>query len=190
MPPLFHRTCWRRDVRLRNHGRRFDRDRHGFVGAPVSRGPQNARHGYVRGRARCGHNLEIEQSRTRCDNRMRFVRVLRPEIDGWNVMDLSHMTIQDANDELCRHRNLALTAYGNRLLAGGADVDDEKFRANMRIRSVANCRNVANYPDCKRRDDRARSICSRSLRRAFRRQMLGAGTKHGRCSLEGLIVVR
>ena len=26
---------------------------------------------------------------------------------------------------------IALTAYGNRLLAGGADVDDEKFRANM-----------------------------------------------------------
>jgi hypothetical protein len=41
------------------------------------------------------------------------------------------MTIQDADQELCRHRNLALTAYGNRLLAGGADVDDEQFRAGM-----------------------------------------------------------
>jgi hypothetical protein len=40
-------------------------------------------------------------------------------------------TIDEANAELCRHRNLALTAYANRLLARGLDVDGEEFRKSM-----------------------------------------------------------
>ena len=41
------------------------------------------------------------------------------------------MTLDQANDELVRCRNAALTSYGNRLLAAGSDVDDEEFRSTM-----------------------------------------------------------
>jgi hypothetical protein len=39
--------------------------------------------------------------------------------------------LDDANAELCRHRDLALTAYAQRLLARGAEIDGEEFRANL-----------------------------------------------------------
>jgi hypothetical protein len=41
------------------------------------------------------------------------------------------MMLDQANDELCRHRNAALTNYGRRLLEAGADFDGEQFRADM-----------------------------------------------------------
>jgi hypothetical protein len=41
------------------------------------------------------------------------------------------MTLDQANDELVRHRNAALTGYGNKLLAAGSDVDDQEFRTKM-----------------------------------------------------------
>jgi hypothetical protein len=41
------------------------------------------------------------------------------------------MTIDEANAELCRHRNLALIKYANDLIADGADVDDDEFRRKM-----------------------------------------------------------
>ncbi|WP_439407429.1 hypothetical protein ACNJX9_39440 [Bradyrhizobium sp. DASA03076] len=41
------------------------------------------------------------------------------------------MTLDEANAELCRHRDLALTAYGHRLLAQGADIHGEEFRADL-----------------------------------------------------------
>jgi hypothetical protein len=40
-------------------------------------------------------------------------------------------TIDEANAELVRHRNLALTDYANRLLADGADIDGDEFRVRM-----------------------------------------------------------
>ena len=39
--------------------------------------------------------------------------------------------LDEANAELCRHRDLALTAYARRLLARGADIDGEEFRADL-----------------------------------------------------------
>jgi hypothetical protein len=44
--------------------------------------------------------------------------------------------LDEANAELCRHRDLALTAYARRLLAGGADIDGEEFRAALRKYAV------------------------------------------------------
>ena len=44
--------------------------------------------------------------------------------------------LDEANAELCRHRDLALTAYARRLLARGADVDGEEFRAALRKYAV------------------------------------------------------
>lgn len=44
--------------------------------------------------------------------------------------------LDDANAELCRHRDLALTAYARRLIAGGADIDGEEFRAALRKYAV------------------------------------------------------
>jgi hypothetical protein len=41
------------------------------------------------------------------------------------------MTIDDADVELRRHRDAALTRHANHLLAGGADVDGEEFRTKM-----------------------------------------------------------
>ena len=41
------------------------------------------------------------------------------------------MTMAETNEELCRHRNLALTKYGNALLDRGFDVDGEEFRELM-----------------------------------------------------------
>lgn len=41
------------------------------------------------------------------------------------------MTLDEANAELCRHRDLALTAYARQLLARGADIDGEEFRADL-----------------------------------------------------------
>ncbi|WP_409189842.1 hypothetical protein [Bradyrhizobium sp. RDM4] len=40
--------------------------------------------------------------------------------------------LDEANAELCRHRDLALTAYAQRLLAGGADIDGQAFREALR----------------------------------------------------------
>jgi hypothetical protein len=42
--------------------------------------------------------------------------------------------LDEANAELCRHRDLALTAYARRLLARGAD--GEEFRAALRKYAV------------------------------------------------------
>jgi len=39
--------------------------------------------------------------------------------------------LDDANAELCRHRDLALTAYAQQLLARGADIHGEQFRADL-----------------------------------------------------------
>lgn len=39
--------------------------------------------------------------------------------------------LDEVNAELCRHRDLALTAYARRLLAQGADIDGEEFRADL-----------------------------------------------------------
>ncbi|MCK1565614.1 hypothetical protein IVB08_16865 [Bradyrhizobium sp. 173] len=44
--------------------------------------------------------------------------------------------LDEANAELCRHRDLALTAYARRLLAAGADIDGEEFRADLRKYAV------------------------------------------------------
>ncbi|MBP0112281.1 hypothetical protein [Bradyrhizobium vignae] len=41
------------------------------------------------------------------------------------------MTLDEANAELCRHRDLALTAYAHRLLAQGADIHGKEFRADL-----------------------------------------------------------
>jgi hypothetical protein len=41
------------------------------------------------------------------------------------------MTFKEAQSELIRHRNLALTAHGNTLLDRGLDVDGEEFRKSM-----------------------------------------------------------
>jgi hypothetical protein len=41
------------------------------------------------------------------------------------------MTIDQANAELCWHRDRALTSYANGLIADGASVDDEIFRRKM-----------------------------------------------------------
>ena len=41
------------------------------------------------------------------------------------------MTIDEANAELCRHRDAALVAHGNTLLGRGMSVDDEAFRRSM-----------------------------------------------------------
>jgi hypothetical protein len=44
--------------------------------------------------------------------------------------------LDEANAELCRHRDLALTAYARRLLARGGDIDGEEFRAALRKYAV------------------------------------------------------
>ena len=41
------------------------------------------------------------------------------------------MTVDEANEELMRHRNAALVAHGNTLLGRGISVDDEAFRKSM-----------------------------------------------------------
>jgi hypothetical protein len=41
------------------------------------------------------------------------------------------MTFAEAQVELIRHRNLALTAHGNALLGRGMDIDSEEFRKSM-----------------------------------------------------------
>ncbi|MGY3354721.1 MULTISPECIES: hypothetical protein [unclassified Bradyrhizobium] len=44
---------------------------------------------------------------------------------------LEMKVLDQANAELCRHRDLALTAYARRLLARGEDIDGEEFRAAL-----------------------------------------------------------
>lgn len=44
--------------------------------------------------------------------------------------------LDEANAELCRHRDLALTGYARRLLARGADIDGDEFRAALRKYAV------------------------------------------------------
>lgn len=41
------------------------------------------------------------------------------------------MTFEQAQAELVRHRDLALTAHGNTLLGRGLSVDSEEFRKSM-----------------------------------------------------------
>ncbi|MHC2619432.1 hypothetical protein ACVIW2_001464 [Bradyrhizobium huanghuaihaiense] len=41
------------------------------------------------------------------------------------------MTINEANEELCRHRDAALTAFGSQLADAGVDIAGERFRTEM-----------------------------------------------------------
>ncbi|WP_338688452.1 hypothetical protein V5279_23890 [Bradyrhizobium sp. 26S5] len=41
------------------------------------------------------------------------------------------MTINEANDELCRHRDAALTAYAVQMCDAGIDINGERFRSEM-----------------------------------------------------------
>lgn len=41
------------------------------------------------------------------------------------------MTIDEANEELCRHRDAALTAFGIQLADAGVDIAGERFRTEM-----------------------------------------------------------
>jgi len=41
------------------------------------------------------------------------------------------MTIYEANDELCRHRDAALSAYAVQMCDAGIDINGERFRSEI-----------------------------------------------------------